>query len=75
MKKAHIQKNITYKHKKTYKEKNSATRKQHLPMNVCKDDFYRCVNGQWLNHVKMPPYLSAFGISEEVEKRVETQLF
>lgn len=44
-------------------------------MNVCRDDFYRCVNGQWLDRVKMPPYLSAFGISEEVEKRVETQLF
>ena len=74
MKKAHIQKNITYKHKQN-KKNNSATRKQHLSMNMCKDDFYRCVNGQWLNHVKMPPYLSAFGISEEVEKRVETQLF
>jgi predicted metalloendopeptidase len=41
----------------------------------CKHDFYTCVNGQWLRSVKIPPYLSAFGISEEVEKRVESQLF
>ena len=73
MKKPLIQKNITYKHKQN--KSSSATRKQHLLMNVCRDDFYRCVNGQWLDRVKMPPYLSAFGISEEVEKRVETQLF
>ena len=42
---------------------------------ICKNDFYRCINGRWLNHVKIPPYLSAFGVSEEVEKKVETQLF
>ena len=41
----------------------------------CNHDFYTCVNGKWLQSVKMPSYLSSFGVSEEVERKVINQLF
>jgi putative endopeptidase len=37
-------------------------------------DFYTFVNGNWIRHVNMPPYLSSYGVSEEIEELVEKEL-
>lgn len=37
-------------------------------------DFYTFVNGNWLRHVSMPPYLSSFGVSEEIEEIIHGNL-
>jgi putative endopeptidase len=38
------------------------------------DDFYTYVNGDWLRHVNMPPYLSSYGVSEEIEHEISSEL-
>ena len=38
------------------------------------NDFYKFVNGNWLRHVNMPPYLSSYGVSEEIEDLVNAEL-
>ena len=38
------------------------------------DDFYKFVNGNWLRYANMPPYLSSYGVSEEIEELVEKEL-
>lgn len=38
------------------------------------DDFYKYVNGEWLRHVNMPPYLSSYGISEEIEEQIDEEI-
>ncbi len=38
------------------------------------DDFYKYVNGNWLNHTSIPPFHTSFGVSEEVELAIEEQL-
>jgi len=35
------------------------------------DDFYSYVNQSWLQKTKIPPTKSAFGVSEEIEKRID----
>lgn len=47
-----------------------STRKTTKPGN----DFYMYVNGNWLRHVNMPPYLTSYGISEEIEDQINTEL-
>lgn len=37
-------------------------------------DFYTFVNGNWLRHANMPPYLSSFGVSEEIEEIIHGNL-
>lgn len=37
-------------------------------------DFYSHINANWLRHVKMPPYQSSFGVSEEIEALVDKEL-
>ncbi len=37
-------------------------------------DFYSYVNGRWLRHVHMPPYMSSYGVSEEIEEQVNKEL-
>jgi putative endopeptidase len=37
-------------------------------------DFYKFVNGTWLRHVNMPPYLSSYGVSEEIEDEINKEL-
>jgi putative endopeptidase len=37
-------------------------------------DFYKFVNGGWLRHAKMPPYLSSYGVSEEIEDQINKEL-
>ena len=37
-------------------------------------DFYTFVNGNWLRHINMLPYLSSYGVSEEIEDNVNIQL-
>lgn len=36
-------------------------------------DFYTYVNGNWLKQAHMPPYLSSYGVSEEIEDQINTQ--
>jgi putative endopeptidase len=38
------------------------------------DDFYTFVNGDWLRHVNMPPFLSSYGVSEEIEEEINSEL-
>ena len=33
-------------------------------------DFFRYINGNWLKKVHVPPYISSFGISEEIEELI-----
>ena len=37
------------------------------------DDFYKHVNGRWLRAVKTPPFLSYYGVSEEIEEIIRNQ--
>jgi putative endopeptidase len=37
------------------------------------DDFYKYVNSTWLKHSQIPSTKSVFGVSEEIEKRIEQQ--
>lgn len=37
------------------------------------DDFYRHINDHWLKTTKIPATKSSFGVSEEIEKRIERQ--
>lgn len=37
------------------------------------DDFYKYVNGEWLRRVNMPPYMTSYGISEEIEDIVNKE--
>jgi putative endopeptidase len=38
------------------------------------DNFYKHINGHWLNRTSIPPFKSSYGISEEVESLIEQQL-
>lgn len=38
------------------------------------DNFYKYVNGHWLNKTSIPAFKSSFGVSEEVESLIERQL-
>lgn len=38
------------------------------------NDFYHYVNANWLRHVNMPPYLSSYGVSEEIEDGIDAEL-
>lgn len=38
------------------------------------EDFFRYVNGKWLAESSVPPYLGSFGVSEEIEEDVRTDL-
>lgn len=37
-------------------------------------DFFKFVNGKWLDSVNVPPYIPSFGVSEELEQSIETVL-
>lgn len=37
-------------------------------------DFFRFVNGKWLDSVHVPPYISSFGVSEELEQSIQKTL-
>ncbi len=66
---------MKYRQSSRYKTTRKQKHPETIQADLCSKDFYTCVNTQWLRHVHMPPYLAAFGISEEVEKRIEAQLF
>jgi putative endopeptidase len=38
------------------------------------NNFYKYVNGNWLRHVNMPPYMSSYGVSEEIEAQINNEL-
>jgi predicted metalloendopeptidase len=38
------------------------------------NDFYTFINGNWLRHVNMPPYLSSYSVSEEIEDGINKEL-
>lgn len=37
-------------------------------------DFFRFVNGRWLHTVNVPPYISSYGVSEELERSIQKRL-
>lgn len=37
-------------------------------------DFYQYVNSKWLRHASIPPYLSSYGVSEEIEDGIKVEL-
>lgn len=59
------------KYQKTRKHKSHGG----IQKDLCKSDFYMCINKSWLRSVHVPPFKSAFGISEEIEQQIERQLF
>ncbi len=71
---------LTRKHKDSHKKR---TRKRtsgyqiHLysPNNTIQpgDDFYTHINSKWLNQAEIPPTKAIFGVSEEIEKKIEQQ--
>ena len=38
------------------------------------DNFYKYVNASWLRNASIPPYSTSFGVSEEVELMIDSQL-
>lgn len=67
---------MKYRLKKRYQQTRkhkSSGKSSHA--DLCSKNFYHCVNAHWLRSVRVPPYLSAFGVSEEIEKRIESELF
>lgn len=38
------------------------------------NDFFKYINGRWLDSVRVPPYISSYGVSEEVEQLVELKV-
>jgi putative endopeptidase len=38
------------------------------------NDFYGFVNSKWIRYANMPSYLSSYGVSEEIESIINTQL-
>jgi putative endopeptidase len=38
------------------------------------DDFYGHVNQRWIRHANIPSYLSSYGVSEEIETVIDSQL-
>ncbi len=38
------------------------------------DNFYKYINGAWLKNASIPPFYTSFGVSEEVELSIESQL-
>ena len=38
------------------------------------NDFYLHVNSKWLRHASIPPYLSSYGVSEEIEDIIKSEL-
>ena len=45
-----------------------------LDNNIAGKDFFRYVNAKWLDSVHVPPYISSYGISEEVEEIIKLQI-
>ncbi len=76
--------NDSRKHRKkqhyTRKRKTLLNNSGNLPLHLPKtshihpgDDFYTHVNGLWQKKTHIPPTKSVFGVSEEIEKRIQTQ--
>ena len=62
------------KTRKALRYKSSGYKKYPLTLNrdvEPGDDFYSYVNQSWLEKTKIPPTKSAFGVSEEIEKRID----
>jgi putative endopeptidase len=65
----------TRKHKRPMEDSSGL-----LPLHLVKkshihpgNDFYSYVNESWLKQTEIPPTKSTFGVSEEIEKRIDTQ--
>lgn len=37
-------------------------------------DFFRFVNGKWLRSVNVPPYITSYGVSEELEQSIQKSI-
>ena len=70
-----------HKRNKTQKMKH-LTPGSEIPMMLPSDlenslkgkDFFKFVNGKWLNSVHVPPYISSYGVSEELEQAIQKAL-
>jgi len=38
------------------------------------DDFYMYINGNWIRHAEIPPYLSSYSVSDEIEGQIDSEL-
>lgn len=70
-----------YHFKKTRKSKRKFSRTNQYPIVPLVSgslkpgtDFYKYVNHKWLDTVHVPPYSSSYGISEEIEEIIDTQV-
>ena len=63
----------THKNKKKKNQTKTRKRSGHLYSRKAGDNFYEYVNHGWLKTTKIPSTNSAFGVSEEIEKRIKTQ--
>jgi len=42
--------------------------------NVAGKDFFRYVNARWVDSVHVPPFIPSFGVSEEIEMNIDSEL-
>ena len=70
------------KRNKTHKKSKQLTPGSEIPMMLPSDlnnsmkrkDFFKFVNGKWLHSVHVPPYISSYGVSEELEQEIKKAL-
>lgn len=73
---------MSLKHRQTKKRKRLSPPGSDLLMSLPPDltnplkgkDFFRFVNGRWLHTVNVPPYISSYGVSEELERSIQKRL-
>jgi predicted metalloendopeptidase len=56
-----------------YHKKSSKQTKKHRVSSGAGHDFYQFVNQSWLANTNIPETKVAYGVSEEIERRIETQ--
>ena len=39
------------------------------------NDFYKHINGNWIRHAHMPPFITSYSISEEIEDTIAKELY
>lgn len=75
-------KNKSKRFKQTKKNKRLSYPGLNIPMLIPEQfntslkgsDFYKFVNGKWLHTVNVPPHISSYGISEELEQSIQKVL-
>jgi putative endopeptidase len=73
---------MSLKHRKTKKQKRLGPPGSDLSIMLPSDltnpmkgkDFFKFVNGRWLHTVNVPPYISSYGVSEELERSIQKRV-